>query len=162
MIYTTPVYLIFSMSSTDLGILEEEDRDWVGIRTLTGKNASGWKFQDALYGNFNVGREPAMDTAWGRRVYDQHEIGFDVDKKKPSYLSDPKNSNMTNFGPKAEIVERQRLRKILGNYCLFISNPFDYRTYSKIIRNLKKYIAKLRFYYNGAILSIKYYLDSNF
>jgi hypothetical protein len=140
MFYTAPVYLIFSMSSTFLGILEAEDRDWVGIRTLTGADASGFrKFQDSFYGNFNVGREPAMDTAWGRRVYDQHEIGYDVDKKKPSYLSDLKNSNMANFGHKAEIVERQRLRKTLGNYGLFISIPFDCKAYSKIIRNLKKF-----------------------
>ena len=91
------------------------------MRSLTGENASGWKFQDSFYGNFNVGRQPAMETAWGRRVYDQYEIAFEVDKQKPSYLVD--KSNMTNFGQKAEIVERQRLRKTLGNYGLFTSNP---------------------------------------
>ena len=39
-----------------------------------------------------------------------------------SYLSDSNNSNIKNFGQKAERVERQRLRKTLGNYGLFISN----------------------------------------
>ena len=49
----------------------DSEKDWVGLRSLTGANASGWKFQDSFYGNFNVGRRPSMDTAWGRRVYDQ-------------------------------------------------------------------------------------------
>lgn len=50
---------------------DSSSKDWVGLRSLTGANASGWKFQDSFYGNFNVGRRPSMDTAWGRRVYDQ-------------------------------------------------------------------------------------------
>ena len=83
-----------------LDILEEESRDWVGIRSLTGANASGWKFQDSFYGNFNSGRQPAMDTAWGRRVYDQYEIEFEVDKPKHSYLTEPPNSGMVKFGYK--------------------------------------------------------------
>ena len=99
-----------------LDILEEESRDWVGIRSLTGANASGWKFQDSFYGNFNSGRQPAMDTAWGRRVYDQYEIEFEVDKPKHSYLTEPPNSGMVKFGYKTEHVERQKLRKTLGNY----------------------------------------------
>ena len=41
-----------------------------------------------------------MDTAWGRRVYDQYEIGFEVDKPKHSYLSEP--SKKINFGHKAD------------------------------------------------------------
>ena len=99
---------------TILDILEEESRDWVGIRSLTGANASGWKFQDSFYGNFNSGRQPAMDTAWGRRVYDQYEIEFEVDKPKHSYLTEPPNSGMVKFGYKTEHVERQKLRKTLG------------------------------------------------
>ena len=99
-----------------LDILEEESRDWVGIRSLTGANASGWKFQDSFYGNFNSGRQPAMDTAWGRRVYDQYEIEFEVDKPKHSYLTEPPNSGMVKFGYKTEHVERQKLRKTLGNH----------------------------------------------
>ena len=106
----------------NLGILEEENRDWVGIRSLTGANASGWKFQDSFYGNFNVGRQPSIETAWGRRVYDQYEMEFEIDKPKHSYLSDPSTNNMVNFGLKAEHLERQKLRKNLGNHGLFISN----------------------------------------
>ena len=102
-----------------LDILEEESRDWVGIRSLTGANASGWKFQDSFYGNFNSGRQPAMDTAWGRRVYDQYEIEFEVDKPKHSYLTEPPNSGMVKFGYKTEHVERQKLRKTLGNHGIF-------------------------------------------
>ena len=96
------------------GVLEEETRDWVGIRSLTGTNVSGWKFQDSFYGNFNTGRQPAMETAWGRRVYDQYEIEFEVDKPKHSYLSESSTS-MVNLGHKKEYIERQRLRKTLGN-----------------------------------------------
>jgi hypothetical protein len=51
---------------------EDTNKDWIGLRSLT--VASGWKFQDSFYGNFNVGRRPALDTAWGRRVYDQVKI----------------------------------------------------------------------------------------
>ena len=50
---------------------ESSSKDWKGLKSLTGANASGWKFEDSFYGNFNVGRRPSMDTAWGRRVYDQ-------------------------------------------------------------------------------------------
>ena len=51
---------------------EESSKDWVGLKSLTGANASGWKFDgDVTYGNFNVGKRPSMDTAWGRRVFDQ-------------------------------------------------------------------------------------------
>ena len=50
---------------------ESSSKDWAGLKSLTGANASGWKFEDSYYGNFNVGRRPSMDTAWGRRVYDQ-------------------------------------------------------------------------------------------
>ena len=60
-----------------------------------------------------------MDTAWGRRVYDQYEIEFEVDKPKHSYLSEP-SSKMVNFGHKAELIERQRIRRTLGNYVLLI------------------------------------------
>ena len=44
----------FSPSSSDLG-------------SLTGGKKVKWKFQDSFYGNFNVGRRPSQDTAWGRR-----------------------------------------------------------------------------------------------
>eukprot|EP00094_Tigriopus_californicus_P000624 TCALIF_00606-PA protein Name:"Similar to ncs-2 Neuronal calcium sensor 2 (Caenorhabditis elegans)" AED:0.38 eAED:0.38 QI:0/0.5/0/0.66/1/1/3/0/607 len=67
---------------------ESRGRDWVGLRSLTGANASGWKFQDSFYGNFNVGRRPSMDTAWGRRVYDQYEIECPDNKPKNKYLGD--------------------------------------------------------------------------
>ena len=65
---------------------ESNTKDWVGLKSLTGANASGWKFTDSTYGNFNVGRRPSMDTAWGRRVYDQYEIEFDVDKPQYNYM----------------------------------------------------------------------------
>ena len=52
-------------------INEDSSKDWVGLKSLTGANASGWKFEDPYYGKFNVGKRPSMDTAWGRRVYDQ-------------------------------------------------------------------------------------------
>lgn len=67
---------------------ENRGRDWVGLRSLTGANASGWKFQDSFYGNFNVGRRPSMDTAWGRRVYDQYEMECPDNKPKNKYLGD--------------------------------------------------------------------------
>ena len=44
----------FNPSSTDLN-------------SLTGGKKAKWKFQDSFYGNFNVGRRPSQDTAWGRR-----------------------------------------------------------------------------------------------
>ena len=115
------IRLLFICHLSSTGILEEENRDWVGIRSLTGANASGWKFQDSFYGNFNVGRQPSMETAWGRRVYDQYEIAFEIDKPKHSYLSEPSTNNQVNFGHKAEHLERQKLRKTLGNHGLFIS-----------------------------------------
>lgn len=61
-------------------------RDWAALRSLTGLNMSGWKYQDSFYGNFSVGRRPSMDTAWGRRVYDQYEIEFPVDTPRNKYL----------------------------------------------------------------------------
>jgi hypothetical protein len=48
------------------------------LRSLTGSNISGWKFQDSFYGNFNLGRRPSMDTAWGRRIYDQVRVGIEI------------------------------------------------------------------------------------
>ena len=112
--------------------MEEQSRDWVGIRSLTGTNVSGWKFQDSFYGNFNVGRQPEMDTAWGRRVYDQYEMAFEVDKPKHSYLSEP-SSSMINFGHKGEYIERQKLRKNLGNHGLFISYRCGHNSNAKSI-----------------------------
>ena len=55
-------------------INEDSSKDWVGLKSLTGANASGWKFEDPYYGKFNVGKRPSMDTAWGRRVYDQVQL----------------------------------------------------------------------------------------
>ena len=66
---------------------DPDQRDWVGLRSLTGANASGWKYQDSFYGNFNQGRKPSMDTAWGRRVYDQYEIECPDSKPKNKYLN---------------------------------------------------------------------------
>ena len=37
------------------------------VHSLTGGKKAKWKFQDSFYGNFNVGRRPSQDTAWGRR-----------------------------------------------------------------------------------------------
>ena len=38
------------------------------MKSLTGgEEGKCWKFSDPYYGNFNVGRRPSMDTAWGRR-----------------------------------------------------------------------------------------------
>ena len=38
------------------------------MKSLTGgEKGKVWKFSDSFYGNFNVGRRPSMDTAWGRR-----------------------------------------------------------------------------------------------
>lgn len=41
-------------------------------------------FQDSFYGILSVKRAPAMDTAWGRRVYDQYEIDSSVEKQMKS------------------------------------------------------------------------------
>lgn len=71
----------------------KESKDWEGLKSLTGANASGWKFEDSYYGNFNVGRRPSMDTAWGRRIYDQYEIEVEIDKPKYGYLSESKKSS---------------------------------------------------------------------
>ncbi|CAB4064891.1 NCS1 [Lepeophtheirus salmonis] len=64
------------------GAEEGKERDWVGLKPLTGHNASAWKFQGSFYGNFNVGRRPSIDTAWGRRIYDQYEIEIDKPQLK--------------------------------------------------------------------------------
>lgn len=87
--------------------VKDDDDDLSGLRSLTGANASGWKFQDSFYGNFNVGRRPAMDTAWGRRIYDQYEIEFEVDKPKHSYLSEAQNQPSV----KKDHADRQRLER---------------------------------------------------
>ena len=49
------------------------------LNSLTGGKKAKWKFQDSFYGNFNVGRRPSQDTAWGRR--------FGLDILKPTKLS---------------------------------------------------------------------------
>ena len=110
--------ITFSKTTKILQFLfaEEDSKDWVGLRSLTGANASGWKFQDSFYGNFNVGRRPAMDTAWGRRVYDQYEIEFEVDKPKHSYLQEGPQKNQ-----KKDQIDRQRLRKNLGLWDVIFS-----------------------------------------
>ena len=41
---------------------------------------SGWKYQDNFYGHLKVGKRPSIDTAWGRRIYDQYEIELPVDR----------------------------------------------------------------------------------
>ena len=56
--------------------------DWIARRSLTGKNASGWRFQDTYYGHIHSGRRPAMDTAWGRRIFDQYEIELNVERPR--------------------------------------------------------------------------------
>ena len=71
-----------------------------------GANASGWKFEDSFYGNFNVGRRPSMDTAWGRRVYDQYEIEFDIDKPKYNYLLS------STYGEPKTLTKKQELRSM--------------------------------------------------
>ena len=85
---------------------ESGTKDWVGLKSLTGANASGWKFEDSFYGNFNVGRRPSMDTAWGRRVYDQYEIEFDIDKQKPNYMQS------STLGVPKTLTKKQELRAI--------------------------------------------------
>ena len=56
--------------------------------------------QDSFYGNFNKGRRPSQDTAWGRRwwniiqtscavprVFDQYEIDIEMTKHRHSYIN---------------------------------------------------------------------------
>ena len=57
------------------------------LRSLTGANASGWKFKSSEYGNFCSGKRMALDTAWGRRIYDQYEMEVEVEKPKATYLT---------------------------------------------------------------------------
>ena len=63
--------------------------------------------QDSFYGNFNKGRRPSQDTAWGRRcfvcgkdpdspehsrprVFDQYEIDIEMTKHRHSYINSGK------------------------------------------------------------------------
>ncbi|XP_023321720.1 uncharacterized protein LOC111696360 [Eurytemora carolleeae] len=63
------------------------NKDAHEMKSLTGgEKGKVWKFSDSFYGNFNVGRRPSMDTAWGRRVFDQYEIDIEVKKYRHSYL----------------------------------------------------------------------------
>ena len=72
------------MSTEDFAQLSREDqlrvlenKSWIKnidfnpsfaeVHSLTGGKKAKWKFQDSFYGNFNVGRRPSQDTAWGRR-----------------------------------------------------------------------------------------------
>merc|ERR1719208_270218 len=55
--------------------------------SLTGGKKAKWKFQDSFYGNFNKGRRPCQDTAWGRRVFDQYEIDVEMTKHRHSYIN---------------------------------------------------------------------------
>ena len=43
------------------------NQSFAELHSLTGGKKAKWKFQDSFYGNFNVGRRPSQDTAWGRR-----------------------------------------------------------------------------------------------
>ena len=73
------------MSTEDFAQLSREDqlrvlenKSWIKnidfnpsfaeVHSLTGGKKAKWKFQDSFYGNFNVGRRPSQDTAWGRRL----------------------------------------------------------------------------------------------
>ena len=40
--------------------------DGPAMHSLTGNNASGWKFQDSFYGILNIGRRPSLDMALGQ------------------------------------------------------------------------------------------------
>ena len=67
----------FSQLSREEQLRILEGKSWVknidfnpsssDIKSLTGGKKAKWKFQDSFYGNFNVGRRPSQDTAWGRR-----------------------------------------------------------------------------------------------
>ena len=46
------------------------NQSFAELHSLTGGKKAKWKFQDSFYGNFNVGRRPSQDTAWGRRWED--------------------------------------------------------------------------------------------
>ena len=56
-------------------------------------------FQDSFYGILSVKRAPSMDTAWGRRVYDQYEIESSVDKQMKSIYEIHEEEKSDKRGP---------------------------------------------------------------
>ena len=68
----------FSQLSREEQLKILESKSWIknidfnpsssDLNSLTGGKKAKWKFQDSFYGNFNVGRRPSQDTAWGRRL----------------------------------------------------------------------------------------------
>ena len=126
-------------------VIKEEE-----IKSLTGANASGWKFQDSFYGNFNVGRRPSMDTAWGRRIYDQYEMEVEIDKPKYGYLS-----TKSTIKEPTTLTKRQELRA-LGVWDVIFDReivPYlqgakkweaDHEEKQKALKKLKVDIAKIQ------------------
>ncbi len=51
-----------------------------------------------------------MDTAWGRRIYDQYEIEVEVDKPKYGYLSKPASSSSVDQPP--SLTKKKELRDL--------------------------------------------------
>ena len=58
-----------------------------------------FSFQDSFYGILSVKRAPSMDTAWGRRVYDQYEIDSSVDKQMKSIYEIHEEEKIDKRGP---------------------------------------------------------------
>ena len=63
------------------------NQSFAELHSLTGGKKAKWKFQDSFYGNFNVGRRPSQDTAWGRRSKYLGKIFFVFDILKCSECS---------------------------------------------------------------------------
>ena len=90
-------------------------------------------FQDSFYGILSVKRAPSMDTAWGRRVYDQYEIDSSVDKQMKSIYEIHEEEKCDKRGPqdlglwdllfsrdvvhKLDLLQRQAPHLCLKYYC---------------------------------------------